>query len=192
MADDQLDVEAEEDAFLRTYARSMNFTFYRRACLIEKIYQPVVREAVIDPGAPLAPAEGALPVSIFAHIGNTGEVFAHSGSVRSLRDGNIQGFLLHVGDDVREALQYRARLADGSWTDWVGADTFVGTKGKSQDLTGFSVRLRSTLGAASGVRAVGAFRGAAGAVVAGSDEECVSASGAGQLHGMQVILLPHG
>ena len=190
VADDQLDVEKEEDAFLRTYARSMNFTFYRRACLIEKIYQPVVRESAIDPGAPLAPAEGALPVSVFAHIGKAGEVFSHTGSVRSPGDGNIQGFVLHVADDVRDALEYKARLDDGSWTEWVQADTFVGTKGRSQDLTGFSVRLLNSQGGASGVRAVGAFRGAAGAVVVGSDEECVSANGAGQLQGMQVILLP--
>lgn len=71
-------------------------------------------------------------------------------------------------------LEYRARLTDGSWTDWVGCGRFIGTRGKSEDLTGFFARLSGQGEKRYCIEVVGLFRGQAAAVVVGGAGECVS------------------
>ena len=185
VADDQLDISQEEDAFLRTYARHMNLTFYRRACIIEKTYDPQDLAAV---EALVAVDTDQEDLFISAHVGNVGDVHSASGSLRSGRpDGNIQGFTMTPQTGSGHPLRYRARLADGGWTGWVAPGEFVGTRGITQDLTGFSVRLLDP-GGEFVVQSAALFRGEDGPVRAGDAEPCVASSGLRALHGMQVIL----
>ena len=187
VADDQLDIAREEDAFLRTYARHMNLTFYRRACVIEKTYDFGARTSN-HPGEPLIaghPVEDEVFIS--AHIGNRGDMQSKSGSLRSShQDSNIQGFLVDAAEDVRHLLQYRARLEDGTWTDWARCGDFVGTRGISQDLTGFSVALLESSNDLE-LSVAGLFRGVDDVVTAAQGEAC-AAPGRSALHGMQVIV----
>ena len=187
VGDDQLDIAKEEDAFLRTYARQMNLTFYRRACLIEKTYDAGTGSSN-HPGEPLIALDSTQDkLFISAHVGNRGDMHSASGSLRSSdQNGNIQGFAMDAVQDLQHLLQYRARLADGTWTGWMRAGEFAGTKGASQDLTGFSVRLLEPFEGLE-LRSAGLFRGQDKPVTAGPAEACAT-TGLHALHGMQVIL----
>jgi hypothetical protein len=203
VADDQIDISNEEDPFLRTYGRNIQFlTFYRRACIVRKKYQPypgrisaaetqrsesndVAHTSLTD--AHDTDISGRL--SIICHIGNIGNRQSASGAIAALRhDANIQGFVVFGEDSLAGEVEYRARLADGSWTGWVGCGHFVGTKGKSQDLTGFSARLRAPGEKTYTLELVGLFRGQPAAVVVAGGGECVSQTNAKPLYGMQLVI----
>jgi hypothetical protein len=192
VADGAIDINAQEDAFLRTYARAMTLSFYRGCCLIQKRFGRHGAEAAS--GEPILSAEhseAALPLCLVAHIGGQGDAPGACGSVQSLdQRQNIQGFVLRSAEPAAAQLQYRARLDDGSWTPWVEAGAFAGTKGQSRDLTGFAVRSRDVLSPKLSIRAVGLFRGETGAVSAHEGKDCTPAAGLGKLHGMQVIVRP--
>ena len=186
VADDQLDIAGEEDAFLRSYARHMNLMFYRRSCLIEKTYRGLAGDQSGEALIP-TPADGE-EISISAHVGNLGDIHGISGFLRSGHPhGNIQGFAIYSGGGSHPPLLYRVRLADGTWTGWMGQGEFAGTKGINQDLTGLSVRLTEPRGDWD-LRAAALFRGQEEPVTAGNGEACVAASGSSALHGMQIIL----
>ncbi len=191
VSDSQTDISKEEDAFLRTYARSMNLSFYKKLCLIEKKYKKIDRVGTPS-GKPLwTPARdrNVLPVSVMAHIGHVGNVVGESGSVRSQRVGAyIQGFTLNVAEDIQDSLQYKARLDDGSWTNWMKTNEFAGTQSQSRDLTGFSVRLTDLHQDALELTAVGEFKDQTDLSVVSANEECVSTEGSAQMCGMQVVL----
>jgi hypothetical protein len=202
VADNQIDISKEEDAFLRTYGRKIqSLTFYRRACILRKEYPPA-RSATLGAApasgspdivdTPLAdPQDAGIPgtVSIVCHIGNIGNRQSSSGSITVLRqNANIQGFVIFGEDSFMGEVEYRACLADGSWTSWVGCGHFVGTRGKSQDLTGFSARLRGQSAKAHDLELIGLFRGQNAAVVVGGGGECVSSTNTNPLYGMQVVV----
>jgi hypothetical protein len=109
--------------------------------------------------------------------------------MRSTEQGqDIQGFRIDYQSEAKGDLWYRARLSTGSWTDWVGLGRFVGTRGKSQDLTGFSVRLGYTWREEFDLELVGGFRDEPDDVVVRGGGDCISKSLSGRLSGMQVLL----
>jgi len=191
VADAELDIRNEEDAFIRTYARFMNLTFYRRACIIQKV-------PVQSFGKPLSPGRALVAVDngaqskafhLVAHIGNCGDISSEYASITSLvAEGNIQGFSLRMPGQQATQLQYRARLEDGSWTEWVEAGAFVGTRGVSVSLTGFSVRVSGQMFSDNEVELIGVFRAREALVRGKSNEDCISADGMAPLYGMQLVL----
>jgi hypothetical protein len=190
IADNAVDISEVDDPFLRTYARSMTLSFYRGCCLIQKGSARTTEKAV-PPGEPLVSIEqqhNKVDLSIVAHVGGSGDVRGDSGFVRAAGPRqNIQGFVLDGPSEVREVLQYRARLDDGSWTDWVPNGRFAGTRGQARDLTGFSVRLSGGALSAVGIQAIGLFRGESDPISVSEGQDCAP-GGAGELHAMQVIL----
>jgi hypothetical protein len=191
VAGDQVDIGMEEDAFLRTYGRSIDcISFARGVCLIEKSQPETI------PGPPattpfIATDHDApgVPLVLLAHLGAEGDISADTGSVYSnVKNRNIQGFSVDSPDRAVGDLLYRARLANGVWTDWVGPGAFAGTRGKGENLTGFSVRVADSSRARYSIRCAGAFRGETGNVVVGDGEDCVPRYGNGALFGMLVIL----
>jgi hypothetical protein len=201
VADDTVDISAEEDPFLRTYGRAVEFiTFLRRACIVKKggrpssPYIPGTRapEAAAQPLIPVAGQ--SFPLSLACHIGMIGDWHSDTGAITS-PDNNgdnsgrdIQGFIIYDRSLAATALEYRARLADGGWTDWVTCGTFAGTMGLARPLTGFSARLPNAGNSDMTVRLAGLFRGQTDPVLVGNEEDCISDSGAGELYGMQCLV----
>ena len=201
VGDDQIDIRDQEDPFLRTYGRNIHsLTFYRRACVVKKNYRynaPRVdapgteSEDISDtPLSDLPAGDSPVSLSISCHIAGIGDRQSATGVLRVLpEDLSIQGFVIYCEDEsVRPGLEYRARLADGTWTDWVSCGDFAGTMGASQNLTGFSVRLSGPAEDAYDMDVIGAFRGQADMVMAGNGDECIPESTANQLYGMQVLI----
>jgi len=188
VAHEQIDISAVEDAFLRTYGRAVHaITFYRHACLIEKSLPRAAEPLLAEPY--VAVGEDPVPLLLLAHIGVSGDQVSRQGCIRSaIADRRIQGFSLHAPPAAAAGILYRARLADGGWTDWVRNGEFAGTRGKNADLTGFAVRLDGASRENFAVDMIGEFAGAAELVEAHQGEDCVSFTAGGALSGMQVIL----
>jgi hypothetical protein len=191
VGDEQLDPAREEDAFLRTYGRAMGtVAFSRHACLIQKCYQD---EVIAGAGEPLLHAEAgtaSVPARLLAHLGHRGDVTAPCGWVRATRRGQaIQGFAISLADDAPRHLHYRSRSMAGIWSAWATGGTYVGTRGRKDNLTGFSVRLAPSGRAGCTLQAAGQF-GASGNIVAiDAEGDCVSPNGRHPLTGMQVRVL---
>jgi hypothetical protein len=187
VADDQTEIAHEEDAFLRTYGRSVNtITFYRRACVIEKKMNSPRLE-----NTPYFAVDSSLTIPVFltAHIGNLGDRTDPFGCIRSVdAAANIQGFVISAPESVKKMLSYKARLANGSWTDWQSQGDFAGTRALEEDLTGFSVRLDNDAKEGLTLQLIGEFRGIGSPIVTEGGAECVSPIGASPLCGMQVVI----
>jgi hypothetical protein len=189
VADDQLDIRLEEDAFLRTYGRAVQFVaFYRRACLVEKAFGGAsVDQRAVQPILSSTQSKAAEPLVLLAHIGGVGDRRAESGAVRGLMEvQNIQGFQLKQPGKDTIPLEYRVRRQDHTWGEWVPLGRFAGTRGQSQHLTGFTIRLAGSAKDAFEAEVVGLFRDALQPVIVGDGQDCVSRSGDGLLYGMQV------
>jgi len=186
VAGDQIPISDLEDSFLRTYGRAVEFmTFYRHACLIKKRFPTVSRE--ISAGQPLAAGSdgNVIPVRILAHVSDKGDVFGSSGFINLGSDRfGLQGLAIDCADRV---LEYRVRWPDGTWSDWVRGDAFVGTRGQSKILTGFTIRLRSEEKHEYALRAYGQFAGSEEPVEASDGRDCAPSSIA-PLCGIQVEL----
>lgn len=192
VADEQIDIRREEDAFLRTYGRAVQFVaFYRRACLVEKaVGSAGVDQRAVQPILTSTRAEASVPVTLLAHIGGVGDRRATSGAVRGLMAvQNIQGFQLEQAGGTAVPLEYRVRGQDQTWGEWVPLGRFAGTRGQSQHLTGFSVRVADR---AFEAEVVGLFRDTLQPVIAAEGQDCVSRSGDALLYGMQVSVTRKG
>lgn len=95
-----------------------------------------------------------------------------------------------AGSSEGSLFNYRARLSDGAWTDYVDPGEFVGTIGKGQDLTGFQFRFDEQFAARHTIRLAGAFRGVATPMEVGPDQPCVTPTGLGALYGIQISITP--
>ncbi len=185
VADDELPLEQVEDAFLRTYGRSVRFlAFYRRACLIQKAYRAPIRER--NPGSPLrriAKPLSACKVHVLAHISGIGDVVGNGGYVHLGDDpASFQGLSI---DSPAAPVEYRVRSFDGLWSEWTANNGFVGTRGQARLLSGVAVRLAGGAKEGCVLRVSGRFAGSAAIVEAGDGEDCTAASG-GALCGLQV------
>ncbi len=193
VSDPMLDITREEDPFLRTYGHAMHaIIFYRRACLIEKSMRQAMEIASAPPFVPVSQINDPIRIAIFAHVGNFGDRRSTTGAMRPMQPGqHIQGFAVTT-PRTEVGLEYRARLAQGAWTDWAPAPAFVGTRGRGQDLTGFAVRLTEAGRAAYEVSAIGAFGLDPEPVMVGDGEDCVPRQGLAPLAGMQIVLRARG
>ena len=123
VADDQIEIDQIEDAFLRTYGRSVEFiTFYRRACLIKKDYRPEPKSKIVKDDTVRAASR---PVAIFAHLSYLGDKRDEHGFLdytsKSNRQYEFQG--LSLSSEAR-ALEYKVQYQDGHWSGWVAEGTF--------------------------------------------------------------------
>jgi hypothetical protein len=187
VGDDQIRINEIEDAFLRTYGRAVQFiTFYRRACLIRKWLGPIAHNAFYGPPLVDGSSNGGMAkVNLLAHVAYVGDVHGHSGFVNSGSARNVfQGIQIETSDIV---LEYRVRWADGTWSDWVESNTFVGTRGEDKNLFGVTVRLKSIERARYILRTLGRFAGSNINVEAEDGEDCVSPLG-GAMYAMQIEL----
>jgi hypothetical protein len=190
VADTGVDISLEEDPFLRTYGRAMHsITFFKHACLIEKFVRPdSVANANLPPIA-VGAGPKSVPLTLIVHVGGLGDKTCNAGWFRSAEpDQNIQGFTLAVRSGAECALEYRARLADGSWAEWVAAGVYAGTRGLSQDLTGFSVRLAAESRGRFTLAAAGRFTGVAETVKVAEGQACACADPSARLSGMQIVV----
>ncbi len=77
VADNYLDITAEEDAFLRTYGRSVStITFTKHLCLLEKKVQASTTK--LAPLVEVDASQPAIPIMITAHVGFVGDVTQES------------------------------------------------------------------------------------------------------------------
>ncbi len=189
VGDVMLDISQEEDPFLRSYGRAMRaITFYRRACLIEKLLPANNEPHAAAPYMMVSEDTGHVGVTLVAHIGHVGDRMSPIGCLRPAREGlHFQGFSLAVPRQG-VGLQYRALLASGDWSDWVAEGEYVGTRGRGEDLRGFAVRLPEAARNRFEVQAVARFSGDPEPVLVGDGEACVPRAGSGVLAGMQVLV----
>ena len=189
------DISKEEDAFLRTYGRSVGFlAFYKHACLIEKRLDVKASPLMIDkePLTALDPA-GTYPFQILAHIGKLGDVRDDGSASVCAKAGkgcDIQGFNLLCSAQLQDDIRYRGRQQNGSWTDWVRGNEFAGSRGKSIPLTGYEVEMTGRLNEQFDLHAVGAFSPGRGLVTVGNGVPCVPEQHGAALRGMQIIVKP--
>jgi hypothetical protein len=193
----ETDIAQVEDAFLRTYGRSVGFlVFTQHACLLEKNIDPPPKPPTFA-SLPLVATEGGLPPTpyrLMAHIGNFGDYTDKGSGSISVDDSGrdfVQGFMISGPPALENLIRYRARLADGTWTGWVNGNTFVGTRAAQTDLTGLSVEIIGDLRAKHDLIVAAAFSGTNNIVVAGSGEPCVS-SPQSFLRGIQLMFRPRG
>lgn len=189
VSDHMTNISEEEDAFLRTYGRAVrSVVFYKMACLIEKELPDLGTRFLRTPYIEADDADPS-PVVLVGHVGGIGDHASATGYIRPRDAGsNMQGFFIKMKNPADCDLQYRARLADGNWTAWVGEGEFVGTRGRREDLTGFSVRITGKDAQAFQLEAVGEFPGEPSPVVVREGEDCVPRYGQGPLAGMQISL----
>ncbi len=183
LADDQLDIAAVEDPFLRTYGRNADtITFYRRACLIRK-HAPRPNTATTAGRPILGRIQGrSVPLAVLAHASQIGDVTGRAGIVDFMEGKTIEGIAITgAGDD----LEYRVRLDDNTWSDWARNGAFAGTRGKSRPLTGFAVRLTDEATPGAHLRCAGRFLGTETPIEVAPGQECV-APDFGALSGIEV------
>jgi hypothetical protein len=190
VSDDQFDISQVEDPFLRTYGRSMRtITFYRRACVIEKQVPPNFRLFSETPFVRTENDLTVVPTVVRAHIAHYGDRVSASGWLRSTPEVHFQAFAVETESEFFNCLSYRARLADGGWTNWKDNGELAGTQGKNQSLTGFSVRLSNAETSQFDLEVIGEFSGTPPeTIIVRGGEDCVPPAGAGCLIGMQVVL----
>lgn len=188
VADDQTPIEEVEDAFLRTYGRAVQFiAFYRRACLIKKRFLPIDRKNYA--GSIILPRSGQPEIiHIFAHVSDKGDILGESGFVNFGSDlYALQGLSI---DCNKEVLEYRIRWPDQAWSEWSRENAYIGTRGKSELLTGVAVRLLENAKPHFTLRTIGLFAGSSAPVEVLDGEDCVSNDG-GALCGLQIDLISY-
>jgi hypothetical protein len=195
VADQQIDISAEDDPFLRTYGRSLSFlAFHRHACLIEK--------RLPGPPVPIRPDLGPLvtlpaeaiesPFRLLAHIGQIGDVENAAGPFITAPAGNVfvQGFQLSCAVGLASRIRYRGRLPTGAWTDWVPGNGFAGSRGQNSNLTGFTVEVSGEVDRDLELVAIGRFAGEEVARQVGNGQDCLPIRDESSLQGMQLVLMP--
>jgi ubiquinone/menaquinone biosynthesis C-methylase UbiE len=193
VGDDTVQADVE-DAFLRTYGRSMSYiTFFRHACLMEKKHTKINYEyqnkTIVEPNV----VGMSKKLTVMAHVGGQGDVQGSGGlfvNNKPSERGFIQGFMITGYDGIENYISYRGRLYDGRWTDWVSCNNFVGTKGINQNLTGFAVRLNEDSKNAFNLKVIGAFEGLDDTITVGDGVDCTPVRGMNLLKGIQIILEP--
>jgi hypothetical protein len=138
---------------------------------------------------PLIPAtvhDCLWPASLTAHISNHGDLESRNALIPGTRTGHlvcgirhnplhlIEGFSIDFPAGLPGALEYRARLHDGLWTDWKPPGSFVGSTGERRALRGFAVRLTGQLALGYDAICVGSFADAEALVISSGGEPCAT------------------
>jgi hypothetical protein len=194
VGDEEVNIGAEEDPFLRTYGRAVDFmAFSRHVCLIRKKNKTNQGTLfVVTPLVGFGASDATNTIRLLAHIGNYGDVINPDAGFVNIDEASnsfIQGFQLYIAPELASQVEYRGRFLTGIWTDWQSGNCFVGSRGKGDNLTGVSVRLNGSLQLNYDVEVIGIFRGDANIVVGGNGEDCVSRIGQQPIYGLQVRLI---
>jgi hypothetical protein len=194
VAHEQINIAQEDDAFLRTYGRSVGFiAFYRHACLIEKTLEKPTRKRglLAEPLVAFSDVPCSHPFELTAHVGNFGDVRGGGVTCINVDEGDesyIQGFALTAPEALAKQIRYRARLGDGSWTSWMPGNAFVGSRGQRANLTGFSLEVSGDLRDRHDIIVAGAFSGSGEVVSVGNGQHCFPTTSTGFLRGMQLLM----
>lgn len=130
-------------------------------------------------------------LGLLVHIGNVGDVSntVFPSIISETKNEFIQGFLISTENPhLKDSIEYKARLHDGTWTEWFKCNNFVGTRGKNSNLTGFSVRLHQSLKPSYYLQSIGLFSQKDAAVIVEDGDECIALPNSCPLRGMQIIL----
>jgi hypothetical protein len=141
VGDEEVDIESQEDAFLRTYGRNIDLiSFAKRACLIKKRMKPRIQMAVENKPISTIDSNGTLQASIYAHVRNIGDIYSPNGYINLGLQYPIQGFEIN---STNNCLEYRAKTVGGQWTDWMPEGEFLGSRSEMITFAEVSVRIRS-------------------------------------------------
>lgn len=186
---------AEEDPFIRTFAGRTEFIAFHQGAALLRSRLTFDKRDLDFPPLLIVRRPGDVPDpagSLAAHLGLHGDVTnknALVGGIRGSKIYTIQGFAVQPADDRLGDLQYKALLADGAWTSWMPAGSFVGTRSKGEAIRGFAARLTGQSAAQFECICAAAFAGEDDIVQASNGEECVGATGA-DLEAMQILVRP--
>jgi hypothetical protein len=199
MGDAQLEASAEEDPFIRTFARETEFiAFHRRTAVLRRRHTPLALPipgelfASPPPLLDVEPAGGvAPPASLTVHLPGRGDVTNDRALVGGVRgSGNVlQGFALQRKQGPADELQYRALLHDTVWTEWMPAGSYVGSRGKGLPIRGFAVRLRGDMASRFVCSYAGAFFRCDDVVRVNDGGECRAPNDA-ELEAIHIMLRP--
>ena len=160
---------------------------------VSSVLRPINHEI----GTPLFGVDGSHSpqgVSLLTHVRNLGDIRnidLIGGSTRAATA--IEGFEMVLRAEAPGWLadvEYRARLSDLSWSDWVRPGGYVGSRGIGSAVTGFGFRVTSAPGQVLPspmlCRYAGIFEGSEEVQMGQAPGPCVSPDG-GSLCRMQVI-----
>jgi hypothetical protein len=141
------------------------------------------------------------PASITAHISRFGDFTSFTSTIYGTRRGAlvvgerfnphrlIEGFSIEFTAELPGSLEYRAKLEDGTWTQWVPAGSFAGSRGQGKSLRGFAVRLTGRLALGYECVCVGSFEGSFEVLETYGSQDCCPAD-ASRLEAMQIVFRP--
>ncbi len=211
VGDAQIDIAAEPDPFIRTFARSTEFiAFHRRTAILRR--HPASRADRLpadwnrrearpqsNAGVPFPPLIALDPATVpypsgalTVHLGFRGDVTTEGALIGGSRGSGgqlIQGFAVRLDDTARSDLEYRVLSQDDVWSDWTESGTFAGTRGRGLALRGFAVRLSGALADACRCTCAAAFEGAGDLILADDGQPCVAPDG-GALEAMHIVFQP--
>ena len=144
-------------------------------------------KAVLQPDA-----SGSLRTQITAHVQNRGDLpFVGPGWVGCVGERLwIEAFTINPLEGfLPEEIEYKAITGTGFETPWVPGGTMCGTRGSSNPLVGFAIRLRGAAAERYVCRYRGAFLGAAIAGPFRNGAACRSASGRDPLEGIALEIV---
>jgi hypothetical protein len=138
------------------------------------------------------------PATLTTHIAEYGDFTSETSSTPGIRRGHlvggyrgsqihtIEGFSIIAPETFDLPIEYRACLADGTWTPWLKPGAFAGTRGQKQSLRGFAARLTGRLALSFECLCIASFASHFELVVAHEPENCLSPDGA-KLESMQIV-----
>ena len=131
------------------------------------------------------------PATLTVHLSNIGDM-TRVGSL--LVDGHktesriaIEGLLISLDSDAPFGIEYRVFQHDGTWTEWSGSGTFLGSRGVSQPIRGYAARLTGPGAARFRCVCLGKFAAQPVIVEAVDGDDCTATDGA-FLMGLQMQL----
>lgn len=138
IADEQIDLNLIEDAFLRTYGNSAeHIAFYRHSCIIKKKFKSnnrIFNNKRLSEGF-----QTDIGLTIMGHYGDIGDIDTGVNFLNLKPDHKLQGICILASS--QDVFEYRTKSEDGIWGSWVKGDVFSGSRGQSKNITGFSARL---------------------------------------------------
>lgn len=198
VADEFLDIDGEDDAFIRSYASHVeSVTFYRHTAVVRRRRSQNASTAMRDPWPLLAEDRQSTATrpsaSMLVHLAFKGDVINERQLLGGVRGSSltIQGFAADLAGVPPTEFQYRALLNDHVWSEWVGCGEFVGSRGAGVSIRGFAVRLGGELAAGFECRCAGTFTGVPDVIEVAEGEVCC-APGSPALDAMHIILRRRG
>jgi hypothetical protein len=189
---------------VRAYTASL-LRAYAAACFTDDVAVPEAPAPAPEPAAPPAPvAEPTVPpapepaaapapsLDILVHVSGIGDVRGSTTDWAGRRGTGkaIEGLQLLPGSGfTAEDFAVQVVLHDKALSDWVAADTYCGTRGRSQVLRGFAIRLAGAAAASHVLYYSATFVDGSEVGPLPSGEVCRAPSGAA-LEALRLLLLP--